>query len=131
MAYTVAFCKRDYSSAGIQVISASNQHQGDPYTLFEKCSGLFEVPRIGLVEVGKLGWKLNAPTQGRQEAQVVSGLDPSQELSLGHIGERLPNLRPQCPSDLHCMMSRYQNYQWDVVYGLDYPLQVKHSVKYE
>ena len=52
MAYTVAFCKRDYSSAGIQVISASNQHQGDPYTLFEKCSGLFEVPRIGLVDLG-------------------------------------------------------------------------------
>ena len=35
-----------------------------------KCCGTFKVPRIGLVEVGRLGQRLNVPTQGRRVAQT-------------------------------------------------------------
>ena len=41
------------------------QHRGDSPTLFEKCCGFFKVPRIGLAEVGRLGQRLNVPTQGQ------------------------------------------------------------------
>ena len=76
MAYTVAFPQSGSSSAGIQVISGSDieQDQGDSPTLFEKCSGFFKVPHIGLADVGRLGQWLNVPTQGWrvhvQEAQT-------------------------------------------------------------
>ena len=43
---------------------------GDFPTLFKKCCGFFKVPRIGLVEVGRLGQRLNVPTQGRRVAQT-------------------------------------------------------------
>ena len=37
-----------------------------------KCCAFFKVPRIGLVEVGRLGQWLNVPTQGRRVAQMIS-----------------------------------------------------------
>ena len=46
------------------------QHRGDYPTLFEKCCEFFEVPRIGLVEAGRLGQQLNVPSQGQRLAQT-------------------------------------------------------------
>ena len=46
------------------------QHQGDSPTLFEKCCGISKVPRIGLVEVGRPGQRLKAPTQGQRVVQT-------------------------------------------------------------
>ena len=46
------------------------QHRGDSPTLFEKCCGIFKVPCIGLVEVGRLGQWLNIPTQGHRIVQI-------------------------------------------------------------
>ena len=46
------------------------QDRGDFPTLLEKCCGFFKVPRIGLVEVGRLGQGLNVPNQGRRVAQT-------------------------------------------------------------
>ena len=46
------------------------QHRGDYPILFEKCCEFFKVPRIGLVEAGRLGQQLNVPSQGQRLAQT-------------------------------------------------------------
>ena len=74
MAYTAAIPQSGSSYAGIRVISASDIGQasntGEIPLLFEKCCGIFKVPRIGLVEVARLGQRLNVPTQGQRVAQT-------------------------------------------------------------
>ena len=68
MAHTAAFPQSDSSSAEIPShhkcnIEKGSQHRGDSLTLLKKCCKFFKVPRIGLVEVGRLGQQLNIPTQ--------------------------------------------------------------------
>ena len=66
MVYTAAFPQSGSLSAGVRVISVS----GDFPTLFEKCCGIFKVPRIGLVKVERLSERLNVPSQGQRVAQT-------------------------------------------------------------
>ena len=74
MAYIAAFPQSRSTSAGIRVISASDIEQAasteEIPLLFSRSAVGSKVPRIGLVEVGRLGQLLNVPTQGRSVAQT-------------------------------------------------------------
>ena len=47
-----------------------HQHWRNSPTLFKNCCEFFKVPCIGLLQVGRLGQRLNVPTQGRRVAQT-------------------------------------------------------------
>ena len=51
-----------------------------PYSFGEVCE-FFKVPRIGLVNVERLGQRLNVPTQGQRVAQT--GTKPFSLMALG------------------------------------------------
>ena len=60
--HTAAFPQSGSSSAGVHPIQDRLPTLGIFFpTLFEKCCGFFKVPCIGLVEVGRLGQRLNIP----------------------------------------------------------------------
>ena len=76
MTYTAAFPQSGSSlhllesKLLVHLIQDRPPAPGDFPILFKKCFGIFKVPHIGLVEVGRLGQRFNVPTPGRRVAQT-------------------------------------------------------------